>query len=953
MSRALRRTFATFLAITMIIALQMPAIGQAADLSLTETSSSPLGEGTTLHEYRASVGGKTSLVHVTTVDLHNQYVQVGPVYGTAGKLTNKQTVKGMADERGAVAAVNADFFRMDRKGAPFGIVLDKGKLVSSMGKINNWYSFGILNDNTAIVAHMNFQGTLETPDGATSDIMGVNKEEYNPTNDKSHLGKINLYTSDFGTTSLGAIKGYESAVEMLVVDDHVSDIRIGNPGYTIPSNGYVLWGDGAGKQFLLDHLHIGDAVKTTLQTTPDVALGDRSLVSAVGGNMLLVKDGQALTNIPSDNIAGLVARTAFGVSQDGKTLYIVAVESSSRSTGMTLDTLAQLLQQLGAYNAANFDGGGSTTMVARYPGDKQTTLLNTPAAGAMRQVPTGLAVFNTAPPGDFANFLYTTNGKTTLGKSLPITVKAYDTHYNPFDLNPSNITWSADPADGTFTGNVFTPKRSGQIKITGEYKGLKKDLTLTVANIPDVQDLVVNPSPVAVDPNGQVTFSVALKTKSGDLIPATQDMIKASVSPDLGIVSGFTFTAGSEQKTGSMQVQYGSITRNVPVIIGTMWSSWNAANALSNPTYTTTPASLAPQGSFRLTTGDEPVNGSTKALRLQYSYAGAPNTSMRFAYGNFGTAGVTLPGQPLGIKLSVNGDNSGHWLRAQLADASGQIYYVDLAKQIDWSGWKEVQGQFPSGMKYPVALRSLYVVDQEDSTLSEQGTLYFDSFALKYPNSPAPAPAPAPTPVPAPAPKPVPAPTPVPPKQDGPGNSSAAFSDLKGHWAEATVMNMFKKGIVSGISANKMGPNLPVTRGQFVVFMDRAFGWTKGKAPSGKLSFKDSIPAYAQASVQAAVSKKIISGMTDGTFQADKPITRAEMAVIMYNALKQGYGTDHSPSASVSSYKDFASIPAYARSKVQYLTQRGFVYGSEGMFHPQNSATRAEALVILNRLLND
>ncbi|MBN6187072.1 phosphodiester glycosidase family protein [Aneurinibacillus sp. BA2021] len=927
MSKYIRKVAALCIALLIAIAVHMPYQGMAAAASLQKLSESPLGEGTTLIKYRHVLGGKSSNVFVTRVDLNNPYVKVGPIYGTNGKLTERQNVKKMADEKKAIAATNADFFRMDRKGAPFGIVLDEGKLVSSMGKINNWYSFGLLNDKTAIVAHMGFKGTLQAPDGTTAIIQGVNKEEYNPTNDKSHLGKINLYTSDFGKTSLGAIKEYPDAVEMLIVDDKVKDIRVGNQtGYAIPQGGYVLWGHGVGKQYLMSHFKVGDPVTVTLQTTTDFPIGERELTSALGGHMLLVKDGKALANIPSESIGGNQPRTAFGVSQDGKTLYMVVVEGPNNSRGVNLDELAQLMQQLGAYNAANLDGGGSTTMVARYPGDTQTTVLNVPKLGStLRAVPTGLAVFNTAPPAEFANFLFTAGGKGMVGKPMTLTVKAYDKHYNPFSLNAADMTWTANPADGTFNKNVFTPKRSGTIVVTGEYQGVKKSMNLTIAD-PEIVDVIVSPSSLAVRQGGTATVSVSVKTKSGQVLPATPDMVKASITPGVGSLQGFTLTAGQEKKAGELVVTYKNIIRKIPVSVGTTWSFWNNMDNITSLSYATIPASLSGNGSFRQTVEGEPVKASAKALRLAYSFEGSSNVDTRFAYGRFGSSALALPGKPLGMKLSVYGDNSRHWLRAELQDANGKIHYVDLAKELDWSGWKEIEASFPASVAYPVSLKSLYVVDLEDSTLEPRGEVYFDEISLEYAAGTTPV-----TPPPAPA---------------------QGFTDIKGHWAEATLKDMHKKGIVSGISATKLGPDLPVTRGQFVAFMDRAFGWTKGKPASGASPFKDKLPEYAKGAIQFAAQKGIVTGYEDGTFKADQPISREQMAVIMHNALKQGYGNINKPVIANPTFHDKGSFASYTGESIQFLAERGYLVGDEkGNFGPKRTTSRAESLVVLDRMM--
>ena len=57
-------------------------------------------------------------------------------------------------------------------------------------------------------------------------------------------------------------------------------------------------------------------------------------------------------------------RSAAGISKDGSTLYLVTVDGRRPTdAGMTLTELAKVMMQLGAHEAMNFDGGGSTTMV--------------------------------------------------------------------------------------------------------------------------------------------------------------------------------------------------------------------------------------------------------------------------------------------------------------------------------------------------------------------------------------------------------------------------------------------------------------------------------------------------------------------------------------------------------------------------------------------------------------
>jgi exopolysaccharide biosynthesis protein len=109
----------------------------------------------------------------------------------------------------------------------------------------------------------------------------------------------------------------------------------------------------------------------------------------ISGNRMLVEDGKLqVVHIEKEKRH---PRTAVGLTEDGKTLILVAVDGRSlTSRGMTLGELATFMQKEGAFTAFNLDGGGSTTMVQRV-GEKQT-VLNTPSDGVERPVADVLGV---------------------------------------------------------------------------------------------------------------------------------------------------------------------------------------------------------------------------------------------------------------------------------------------------------------------------------------------------------------------------------------------------------------------------------------------------------------------------------------------------------------------------------------------------------------------------------
>ena len=85
--------------------------------------------------------------------------------------------------------------------------------------------------------------------------------------------------------------------------------------------------------------------------------------TAVSGFTFILRGGKWCPQ--EKKYAGRHPRTFFGLSQNRKTLYLVTVDGRQPgySEGMELKEGADLLRRLGAYDAINMDGGGSTTMV--------------------------------------------------------------------------------------------------------------------------------------------------------------------------------------------------------------------------------------------------------------------------------------------------------------------------------------------------------------------------------------------------------------------------------------------------------------------------------------------------------------------------------------------------------------------------------------------------------------
>jgi exopolysaccharide biosynthesis protein len=94
-------------------------------------------------------------------------------------------------------------------------------------------------------------------------------------------------------------------------------------------------------------------------------------LNAVGGRPALVRDGAVTGDVDTEGNAGFRERnprTAAGIARRGRRLVLVAVDGREyQNAGMTLRELADLMLALGARDAINLDGGGSTTMVYADP----------------------------------------------------------------------------------------------------------------------------------------------------------------------------------------------------------------------------------------------------------------------------------------------------------------------------------------------------------------------------------------------------------------------------------------------------------------------------------------------------------------------------------------------------------------------------------------------------------
>lgn len=989
----LRLIVGIFLAFMLIFQNALPLVGEsvaAAALGpLNLISTKQIGEGTTLRIYQQGVNGISQKLYVLQIDLNNPYVKIAPIYGKGGTI-GKQPLSKMADENGAVAAINANFFNLSRYPAPFGMELKDGELITSQSKLNGWQDFFLTPDKTASIAPLGFTGQIITADGSSFPIFNLNKEIHNTHVGPSHTNRINLYTPRWGTISPGKRVG-EPVVEVVVSQGVIREIRQNQDGTNVPADGVIITAQGSMAASLLSHLQVGDPIQVDYQVTP----ADQVIEQAIGTHALLVDQGRPVP-IPSsanfDGAESLRARSAVGVSQDGKEVFLVALEKVNGGDGLSLSAFSEILAGLGIWRAANLDGGGSTTMVARMPGDEKVTLLNKPEGGVERLIPDGIAVFNTASPGALAGIILSGSGNILVGNRTAFQLKGYDEHILPYAIDPSQVEWHlSNPQVGHFEQNTFVAEKSGVTEVWASLYGVESNrLTLTVFGGEDLKQIEVIPAQANIPLGGSVSFTMKATTKNGLTFTVAGDQIEWQIQGLDGRMEGSTYKAGTTAGAGTLSGRLDGFSFSVPINQGRISRFFHSLEGLKGFAFDPYPDHV--KGSFQEVNGTsgEPIFRGNSALKLTYQFtenqvvdSDQYQDNVEAAYGDLNDPTLTLPNNPIGIGLWVYGDNSRYWLRSQVTDAAGKTYLITLAPQVDWTGWKYVEGYFPAGIKYPVRVKSLYLVDYPDITDRPlNGAIYFDTLMALYPYQPSEEIAT----------------TPITSDQGSPSGINAKlgsvtltikegldrFGAVKITPFDAGKENLsipgynpYEAGFTLDADFPKNGA-LPVTLTQekdrdllllywsesdkkwveVPGFYDTQKRWSFTLKQAGKYlpvekhlpRFTDVKGNWAEQAIFTLASEGLIQGMSPTEFRPNEGLTRAQFVTLLYRLVKEKNPDALKGSASSNPFKD--PLPEWAKTAILSAASLHWVEGyPDHTFQPDRPFNREEMAVLLDRVM--
>lgn len=708
-----------------------------ASAATTGNQQFKVSAGVSYQDNRLSTSTSKQAARVIKVNLKDPYtdIEVG-IPNPLNKLS-KVTTRALSNSKPGhqvVGAVNGSFF--GPTGLPVYLIANNNQLVNAgklpIGKTeyaNEPIAFG-LKDGKGIIDHYNLDLHFDH-NGVSYPITASNKARA--------ADQLILYTEENPSAYTNtSAKGIEVVVQNLdaypdltfgsTVTGEVTQIRdYGDETNTkIPEGGFVLSATGTSKA-ALKGIQLGDSI--SLSVDIDDIWKDSSFM--LGSGPMLVDNGKVSLSMDpnSAKAKARAARTAVAIDKTGQNVFFVTVDGGKPgySTGMNLTEFAQYLVSIGAYRALNMDGGGSTAMAVRNPGDSTVKLANLPSDGFERSVATTLMAISTAPIGEAKSLKVhkSTNAVLLKGSSMKVLIDyVLDQYYNPLQASAKNLKLSSNL--GTGNGNTFTATKTGKSTVKVQYN--QASTTLPIEVVDKLAKLQISQSNLLVRNGDSVNLSLKGYDSKGRTVVVSPNSVKWSVAGKIGTVAkDGQFTVTGTKGTGTITATYGKIKATVSVKIGASQEVIDTFDTAAN----WTPSAIRATAGIKTTGKGEPVYNGKAALKLNYDFT-TSTTGTSAAYLN-AKKDFVFTSRPDHLGLYVYGDGNSHWLRTQLIDGNGKSYTVDFTKDkgLTWKGWKFVQADIPQNMPLPIKLKQIYVA-QPHQELKNKGTLYFDQLQVYY-----------------------------------------------------------------------------------------------------------------------------------------------------------------------------------------------------------------------------
>lgn len=718
-----------FIVLLLIIFIVLPVY--AADtLHKAELKAiSPITSGAILKEYHWQTSNGNVVINVIEIDLNNPNIKVGSILG-AGQFTKRLNVSAMAENTGAVAAVNGDFYNTQGEGVPVGTMVIDTRLASSSPILQNIFSFGISIDGKAYIEQFSFSGKVIAPNGVGFQLSGLNKTVYleEPTGANSHVNKLHLYNDLWGGKTRGD-GSFTTPTEMLLKDGKVVEILPGKYfDYAVPEEMYILRGHGDAAKFLTNNFRSGDIIDIQYSIEPD-----RNWSMMIGGHALLVNDGKAIPySRNTTSLDGIRARTAVGISKNQKTLYLVGIERKTPiSVGLNLTDLSKFIEKIGVWKAMNLDGGGSTTMVSRPLGEWKTEKVFETEQTIERLVVNAIGIYSIAPQGQLNGLLIDGKRLVLINETVKYSIKGFDEYYNPVDLNNISVKWNETDGLGILQQNMFLANKPGRTEITASINSIDIKIPVQVVSKNDIDRMVLTISSNATISGSQRHLDLEMITKSGESRQVPTDLVDWQVYGLIGQVSSegiLTIQNTKNNAFGFVVARYQGFSAPLTLQFKGQQEvfAFNELQGISLETY--------PLGVLaKISLVNYPGEPLKKVIKLDYDFTKGQGTTA--AYIKFEGGGIPVDIAAESIAVSIFGNFGNEWVRAELQDGNGNIHRLDLSSGVNWSSWKTLEVS-TKGITKPISLKRIYVVvsDEKKDVRNIQGSILIKGLTFTYSN---------------------------------------------------------------------------------------------------------------------------------------------------------------------------------------------------------------------------
>jgi hypothetical protein len=643
-----------------------------------------IAPGVEYGEYDMVTDAGPIVVHAIAIDPHAPDIGLNSVLASDTLASGGETISSMARRTGAIAGINGDYFDIGNTNRPTNVVVRGNTLISTPTKR---YALAIGSDGLPQITEMQFAGTLtladrtdaldainHLPDGGTS-LLTPAFGRVPPSNNLTLVGLVPTNgTPPFATYRVTGVldnttvqpAGYYLAIGL----DAYARIGVPDIGETIAAS--------------------GDLAPMSLA----------KLVAAIGGGPLILDAGVWVDDPDGPNggeYAQRIPCSGAAVAPDG-TLFLLEVDGRQPgfSVGVTRPEFAALMRAFGAVRGMAFDGGGSSELVARTPGDIDTTLVNSPSDGRERKVADGIFVYDSAPVGPPSQIV-----------AEPLTVRAFagaavNVRFSAADAAehvvtaPGPIDVRVAPAGlGTYRDGIFTAQATGSGTLVARSGALELRVPLRIYDQP--ARLVILPQDPSVAQGGRLTLQARAYDAQGYAIAVPAQLPWRATGA--AIDSSGTLDAGTSDALVSLLL--GDHLANAHVTVG-----FHDAPLAVTPSFMS-----APRG------GDgNAVSSPDCPSCMQLQYALGPQERAAYLLTN-----VTLPQHSVAVAFDVLDDGNGEQLKLALRNAINEEVLLTV-DTMDHAGWRSVVVHLPQELAQPARLVAIYVIARS-APASMQGSI--------------------------------------------------------------------------------------------------------------------------------------------------------------------------------------------------------------------------------------